>query len=176
MATTTNRTGTRDALTLTAHLATQRFQTADEAIDALLVTLQQIIGLQSVLITQIDKAASTLQVLAAHNSDPALTIPAGLQLPLTMSPCHRVAGADEPFMMADLRDDAELAVLPATKDLGACAYVGVPIRRADGTFVGTLVGLDTTPQDQLSQHVPWMQILAQLGAFQLARQGAPAPV
>ena len=173
METTTDRTATRDALILTANLAAQRFRTADEAIQALLVTLQQITGLQSVLITRINKADSTLQVVAAHNPDPALTIPPGLQLPLTMSPCHRVAGADEPFMMADLRDDAELAVLPATKDLGACAYVGVPIRRADGTFVGTLVGLDTTPQDQLSQHVPWMQILAQLAACQLARQDTP---
>ena len=26
-----------------------------------------------------------------------------------MSPCHRVAGSDEPFIMADLREDAELA-------------------------------------------------------------------
>ncbi len=176
METTTNRTRTRGALTLTAHLATQRFRTAEEALQALLVTLQQITGLQSVLITQIGKADSTLHVIAAYNTDPALTIPAGLQLPLMMSPCHRVAGSDEPFTMADLREDAELAVLPATKDLGACAYVGVPILRADGSFFGTLVGLDTTPQDQLSQHLPWMQILAQLAAFQLERQGTPLPV
>ena len=176
METTTHRTDTRDALTLTANLTTQRFRIADEAVQALLVALQQIIGLQSVLITQISKADSTLHVIAAHNTDPALTIPAGLQLPLTMSPCHGVAGSDEPFMMVDLREDAELAVLPATKDLGAYAYVGVPILRADGSFFGTLVGLDTTPQDQLGQHVPWMQILAQLAAFQLERHGTPSPV
>jgi sigma-B regulation protein RsbU (phosphoserine phosphatase) len=174
MVTTTNRTGTPDALTLTAHLATQRFSTADEALQAVLVTLQRITGLQSVLMSQIGKADSTLQIVAAHNTDPALTIPAGLKLPLTMSPCLRVAGADEPFVMADLREDAELAVLPATKDMGVCAYVGVPILRADGSFFGTLVALDTAPQDQLSQHVPWMQILAKLAASQLERQATPS--
>ena len=171
--TTTNRAATADAVTVTAQLATQRFRTADQALHALLVTVQQIIGLQSVLITRIDKDAATLRVIAAHNTDPALSIPAGLQLPLTLSPCHRVAGPEEPFLMADLRADAELAGLPATKDLGACAYVGVPILRTDGAFLGTLVGLDTTPHDRLERHVPWMQILARLAACQLERQDTP---
>ncbi|HEX2172033.1 MAG TPA: hypothetical protein VHL09_06265 [Dehalococcoidia bacterium] len=63
-----------------------------------------------------------------------------------------------------------MAVLPAAKDLGACAYIGVPLLLADGSFYGTLVGLGITPQDELERHVQGMQILAQLAAFQIERQ------
>jgi len=43
---------------------------------------------------------------------------------------------------------------------------------ADGSFFGTLVGLDTAPQEQLNEYIPWMQILAQFAALQIERQRA----
>jgi GAF domain-containing protein len=159
-----------DALALVANLTTQSFRTTDEAIQAVLAVLQRITGLDTTLVSQIDRSKSELRVLAAHNAAPSLTVPAGLQIPLSMSPCHRVAGSDQPFISADMREDPELAVLPAAKDLGACAYVGVPVVLADGAFFGTLVGLNTAPQANLGQHLHWMQILAQLAAFQIERQ------
>ena len=172
MAVDIGRTSNDDALALTADLTTKSFQSADEAIQAVLTVLQQITGLETTLMTNISKADSTLHIIAAYNSAPGLNIPAGLELPLTMSPCRNVAGSDRPFISADMRQDAELAVLPAAKDLGACAYVGVPLLLADGSFYGTLVGLGTTPRDELDRHIQWMQILAQLAAFQIERQKA----
>jgi GAF domain-containing protein len=170
MAITIERAGSVDALALTADLAAQSFKTADEGIQAVLATAQRLTGLQTLLLTHISKTDSTLHVIAVRNTDPALTIPEGLQIPLTMSPCRNVAGEDAPFLMADLREDAELAVLPATKDMGACAYIGVPVIRADGTFFGTLAGLNVAPQEDLARHVQWLQILARLAAFQLERK------
>ena len=165
----------RDALALVANLTTQSFRSADEAIQAVLAALQHITGLDTTLVSRIDRSTSELRVLAAHNASPSLTVPAGLQIPLRMSPCHRVAGSDQPFICADMREDPELAVLPAAKDLGACAYVGVPVVLADGSFFGTLAGLNTAPQGDLDRHLHWMQILVQLAAFQLERQrGRPS--
>jgi GAF domain-containing protein len=172
MVTDADRAGLVDALALTADLTTKSFRSADEAIQAVLATAQQITGLETTLMTNIHKADSALQVIAAYNNDPALNVPAGLQIPLTMSPCRNVAGSDRPFVSADMRQDAELAALPAAKDLGACAYVGVPVFLADGAFYGTLVGLGTTPRDDLDRHIQWMQILAQVAAFQIERQRA----
>ena len=172
VATATDRPSNVDALALTADLTTKSFQTADEAIQAVLTVVQQITGLETTLMTNISKADASLHVIATYNSDPALNVPAGLQIPLTMSPCRNVAGSDRPFISADMRQDAELAVLPAAQDLGACAYVGVPVLLADGSFFGTLVGLGTTPREELDQHIQWMQILAQLAAFQIERQRA----
>ena len=51
--------------------------------------------------------------------------------------------------------DPELMLLPAAKDMGATAYLGVPVVLADGTFFGTLVGLDTKPQESSPAHVQW---------------------
>ena len=116
MATATDRPSNVDALALTADLTTKSFQTADEAIQAVLTVVQQITGLETTLMTNISKADASLHVIATYNSDPALNVPAGLQIPLTMSPCRNVAGSDRPFISADMRQDAELAVLPAAKD------------------------------------------------------------
>ena len=172
MVTDTDRERMVNALALTAGLTTTSFQSTDEAIQAVLAVVQHITGLETTLMTNIRKAESALHVIAVYNTDPALNVPAGLEIPLTMSPCRNVAGSDRPFISADMREDAELAALPAAKDLGACAYVGVPVFLADGSFYGTLVGLGRTPQDELDRHIRWMQILAQLAAFQIERQRA----
>ena len=61
-------------------------------------------------------------------------------------------------------------MLPACKDMGARAYVGVPVVVADGSFFGTLVGLDTGSKKQLPEHVEWLQVLARLAALEIQRQ------
>ena len=66
--------------------------------------------------------------------------------------------------------DPGLAMLPACKDMGAKAYVGVPVVVADGSFFGTLVGLDTGFQEQSPEHVEWLQVLARLAALEIERQ------
>jgi hypothetical protein len=63
-----------------------------------------------------------------------------------------------------------MAILPACKDMGARAYVGVPVVVADGSFFGTLVGLDTGSKNQLPEHVEWLQVLARLAALEIQRQ------
>ena len=52
-----------------------------------------------------------------------------------------MAGSIQPFVSVDMFADRDLAMLPAC--MGAKAYIGVPVVAADGSFFGTLVGLDT---------------------------------
>ena len=75
-----------------------------------------------------------------------MTVPPGLQIPLTASPGQHVPASVRPFLAGDLSADPQHAVLPAAKDMGARAYIGVPIVLADGTFFGALVGLDSRPK------------------------------
>jgi GAF domain-containing protein len=161
---------------LVAELAAQSFDRPEQAVDSLLGVLQQIIGFQTVLISDISRERSTLRIHAVRNSDPALTVPPGLEIPLTASPCQHVASSVSPFMSADMQADAGLAVLPAAKDMGAKSYIGVPILLADGSFFGTLVGLDTGSKDQPHEYILWMQILARLAALHVQRQTATASV
>lgn len=165
------------ALQLTADLAAQSFEDPGDALAAVLGVAQQITRFQTVLISEITTTTSTLRIHAVRNTDPALTVPAGLEIPLTASPCQHVAASVTPFTSMNMQDDAELSVLPAAKDMGASAYIGAPIVLADGSFFGTLVGLDTSPRGQeASEYMPWLQILAGLAAPQLQRQRTAQPV
>jgi diguanylate cyclase len=159
-----------DALGIVSQLAARTFSQPDDALNALLAVTQKILGYQTVLISQIDPAKSQLRIHAVLNGDPALTVSPGLQIPLTASPCQRVAGSIQPFEAANMSADPTLATLPACKDLGAKAYVGVPIIVADGSFFGTLVGLDADSKKQSQEHVEWLQVLARLAALEIQRQ------
>lgn len=161
------------ALALTATLASQTFETNEDAVNAVLNVAQQITQFETVLISEISTVRSELRVHAVQNTQPALEVPAGLTIPLTASPCQHVASSVSPFISTNMHADAELAVLPAAKDMGASSYIGVPVVLPDGSFFGTLVGLDrAADQDCSEQVVEWMQILAQLAATHLERVGA----
>src|SRR5215217_3370855 len=110
---------TEEARGLVAKLAARPFESPEQALDAVLGVLHEIIGFQTVLMSDISVEDSTLRIHAVRNSDPALTVPPGLEIPLTASPCQHVASSLAPFMSADMQADAGLAVLPAAKDMGA---------------------------------------------------------
>jgi len=160
------------ALALTATLASQTFKMSEDAVNAVLGVAQQITQFETVLISEISTIRSELRIHAVENTQPALTVPLGLTIPLTASPCQHVASSVSPFISADMHADAELAVLPAAKDMGASSYIGVPVMLPDGSFFGTLAGLDRAARDCSEQNVEWMQILAQLAAIHLQRVGA----
>jgi hypothetical protein len=165
-----------EVVALVAQWSSRSFDSPEEALDSLLDVFQKIIGFQTVLVTDISKERSTLRILAVRNTDPALTVPPGLEIPLTASPCQHVASSTAPFMSADMQADAGLAVLPAAKDMGAKGYIGVPVLLADGSFFGTLAGLDVGLKDQPQEYVQWMQILARLASLHVQRQAVSQPV
>lgn len=160
------------ALTLTAKVASETFGDPAEALEAILDAARRITGFQTVLLSEISTAECTLRIHAVQNSDPALTVPPGLQIPLTASPCQHVATSVQPFVSANMQANAELSVLPAAKDMGASAYIGVPVVLGDNSFFGTLVGLDTEPREESLEHIQWMQVLARMAAQQIERQRA----
>ena len=157
------------ALALTASVASETFGDPAEALEAILSAAQRITGFRTVLISEISTKRSDLRIHAVQNTDPALTVPLGLQIPLTASPCQHVASSFKPFVSANMQADAELSLLPAARDMGASAYIGVPVVLGDGTFFGTLVGLDTEAQESVP-HIQWMQVLARLAGQQIERQ------
>jgi GAF domain-containing protein len=161
---------TSDVLARVADHTSRTYAGADEALEALLVVAQQAVGYRTVLVTHIDVPQCLLQIHAVLNTDPALVVPAGLQIPMTASPCQHVATGVAPLAVADMQAVPDLAVLPAAKDMGARAYLGVPVLLADGTFFGTMAALDTSPQPPSDDHIRWLQLLARLAALEVQRQ------
>src|SRR6185295_9583946 len=88
---------TEHVLAAVADVASRGFADADEALGALLDVVQEIIDFDTVLISEISTTASQLRVHAVKNTDSAMTVPLGLQIPLTASPCQHVASAVAPF-------------------------------------------------------------------------------
>jgi len=160
------------ALALTAKVASETFGDPVEALEAILGATQRITGFQTVLLSEISTEKCELRIHAVENSDSALTVPLGLKIPLTASPCQHVATSVKPFVSTNMQVDAELSVLPAAKDMGASAYIGVPVVLGDGSFFGTLVGLDTEPHEESQEYIQWMQVLARIVAQQIERQRA----
>jgi GAF domain-containing protein len=170
--TTSSRQEDKLALASTAKVASETFGDPVEALEAILGAAQRITGFQTVLLSEISTEKGELCIHAVENSDPALTVPLGLKIPLASSPCQHVATSVEPFVSTNMQANAELSVLPAAKDMGASAYIGVPVVLGDGSFFGTLVGLDTEPHEESQEHIQWMQVLARIAAQQIERQRA----
>jgi EAL domain-containing protein (putative c-di-GMP-specific phosphodiesterase class I) len=81
-----------------------------------------------------------------------------------------VAGAI-PNVIPDTSADRRVAGLPGTTRGGIGAFIGVPLRLSDGTFYGTLCGMDHEPDGTLSKRdVLFMTMLAELIVYELDEQ------
>lgn len=77
--------------------------------------------------------------------------------------CRYMVTGATPQFAPDAMAVPEYAASGVTKDVSIGAYVGVPIRNADGTLYGTICGLDPrkAPED-LGEHEPLLRLFATL--------------
>jgi diguanylate cyclase (GGDEF)-like protein len=62
--------------------------------------------------------------------------------------CSRMVEGSGPNIAPDAMQEAAYAEAPISKQMQIGAYVGVPLRRADGTLFGTLCAIDPEPQPE----------------------------
>ena len=72
------------------------------------------------------------------------------ETPLSHSYCSHVVELGRPLRVPDAREHPLLRHNPAIAEYDAIAYLGVPLRGADGHVLGTLCALDTQPR-------PWSE-------------------
>lgn len=79
------------------------------------------------------------------------------------SMCQFMVTGDAPSIAPNVEDVPAYASAGVRDDLPIGAYVGLPLRRADGEIFGTLCGLDPQAQSpDLVQHAGLLELLAQL--------------
>lgn len=107
------------------------------AVDAALSTAATLLGMEVVFIGGLDETTFTFDRVLG--SMPGLR--EGMSSERVDSFCHRMLSGG-PCATSDAAGDQFYAGAPVRERLGITSYVGVPIRRADGTVVGTLCGID----------------------------------
>ncbi|GAC1332709.1 MAG: hypothetical protein NVSMB13_21450 [Mycobacteriales bacterium] len=110
------------------------------AITRVLSTAATLLGMEVVFIGGLTEDTFTFERVAGTFPG----IEEGVQLNRSDTLCHRMlAGAPHATSQAALEPFYRDA--PALGQYGVTSYVGVPIRRTDGTVIGTLCGLDRGP-------------------------------
>src|SRR4051794_22327488 len=66
--------------------------------------------------------------------------------PLSHSYCRHAVGSREPLAIEDAREHPLVRDNPAVRELGAVAYLGIPLVVPEGQALGTLCVLDTRPR------------------------------
>jgi len=93
---------------------------------------------------------------------------------LSHSFCQHVVARDAPLVVTDAREDPALADNLAIADIGVVAYAGFPVHAADGTAVGSLCAIDTSPRVWTEHELDVLAHLATSVSSELALRAAVA--
>lgn len=150
-------------------VALHGFSDAREAAQAIFGLIHEIVGMRVCVLTRVEQATNTLTVLEAFDRV-GLGIDAGLVLPASEMPCDYVTRSAMPLRESDLDLHPIFRNLPACKRLGLRSYIGVPLRRSDGTIWGTLAAADTTQRTSTAAHEQTLTVLARLAVLEFERE------
>lgn len=75
--------------------------------------------------------------------------------------CHYAIASEGPLVIPDTRADAVYRYVPTVESLGVSAYVGVPLRTADGVPIGSFCVIDFEPRAWTEMDV---EVLTELAA------------
>jgi GAF domain-containing protein len=145
------------------------FASVPEAAQAIFRLIHDLVGMRICVLTRIDLVANTLTVLEAFDAA-GVGVVSGMELPADSMPCACVVRNAAALREYDLDAHPAFRVLPARTKLGLRSYVGVPLRRQDGTIWGTLAATDTEPREITDAHLHTLTVLARLAAFEFERE------
>lgn len=85
--------------------------------------------------------------------------------------CSQMVQGLGPRIAPCARDIPTYAAAPIGRQVSIGAYIGVPIRNADGTLFGTLCAIDPSPQNEsIQRDLPWIELLARMLATILVNE------
>lgn len=143
------------------------FDSFESASRAVLGYLQQQIGLDLWLVTR--NEGEHWLVLFAR--DEGYGVEDGTLLRWSDSFCSRMVEGRGPQIAPYSSQIPAYATAPIGQQLAIQAYVGVPLRRADGSLFGTLCAIDPEPQAHLGErHLAQVTLLASLLSTLLERE------
>ncbi|MBX3190090.1 MAG: GAF domain-containing sensor histidine kinase [Labilithrix sp.] len=173
-----NKGGTMAALTTPGHTSTESaisavamlaFASAHEAAQAIFRLINDFFGMRICVLSRVDVVSNTLTVLDACDRA-GLGIAQGMVVPADEMPCDFVVKSATALRHADLEDHPVFSRLPICAALGVRSYIGVPLRRSDGTIWGTLAASDTEPRETTDAELQTLVLLGRLVAYEFERE------
>lgn len=164
-----NRGRAKDSVGALSSVAMLAFRDAHEAAQAIFGLIHELFGLRICVISRVDLANNTLTVLDAFDRV-GLGIAEGMVVPANEMPCDFVVRSAFALRHTDLSDHPVFRRLPICATLGVHSYIGVPLRRSDGTVWGTLAASDTRVHETTDAQLETLVVLARLVAFEYERQ------
>jgi signal transduction histidine kinase len=158
-----------DAVAALSAFATQGYGSAREAVHAIFGLIHELVGLRICVLTRIDLETNTLTVLEAHDGA-GLGVASGMVLPADSMPCACVARNAAALREFDLDAHPAFRLLPASTKFGLRSYIGVPLRKSDGTVWGTLAATDTRVSELTEGHLKTLTVLGRLAALEYERE------
>ena len=114
----------------------------EAAFDRLTALAQRLLGVPIALVSLVDRDRQFFK------SQTGLLEPlaSARETPLSHSFCQHVTASDAPLVVPDARLHPLVCDNPAVHELGAVAYLGVPIHSPDGYALGSLCAVDVVPR------------------------------
>jgi GAF domain-containing protein len=158
-----------DTVGALSSVAMRAFKDAPDAAQAIAGLIHELFGLRVCVISRVDLTKNTLTVLEAFDRV-GLGIAKGMVVPADEMPCDFVVRSARALRHTDLSDHPVFSRSPLCTQLGVHSYVGVPLRRSDGTVWGTLAATDTRVHETTDAQLETLVVLARLVAFEFERQ------
>ncbi len=132
------------------------FETASRAVLAL---LRQRLGFNLWMMTRTD--GNDWVVLQVE--DHGYNVKEGSVFRWADSFCSQMVLGRGPRIAPCAKEVPSYAEAPIGRQVAIGAYIGVPIKKADGSLFGTLCAIDPTPQDEsIQRDLPWIELVAKL--------------
>ena len=152
-------------LTTGLHAGADRVDTT--SMDGLLAAAREVLGMEFAYLSEVRDDALVLREVDGDATQYGGVGP-GFSLPAEMSWCHQMVAGSVPQLVTDAAAAPEAVAHPFVQATGIRAYAGVPVRRKDGSLLGTLCCLSRTPQPQLGERdLRYLDVLARMAAKRL---------
>ncbi|MFI7587354.1 EAL domain-containing protein [Spongisporangium articulatum] len=117
-------------------------------IDLLLDVVRRQLGMDVAFLSRFEDDARVFRNVSSSSEAP---IAVGQSHPVTETYCHLMTQGLVEAVIPDATLHPVLAELPVTAELGIAAYIGVPVRRHDGSVYGTLCAFSPAADHDLRE-------------------------
>src|SRR5215217_697015 len=135
--------------------------------EGLLAAAREALGMELAYLAEAQESALVLREIDGDSASFGGVRP-GFRLPREYSWCHLMVAGEAPQLVPDTAAVPQADTHPFVTTTGIRAYIGVPVRRRDGTLYGSLCCLSRTPQPDLSERdLRYLDGFARLAAARL---------